>query len=182
MGDGGLDLLRRDGKIILVFERGPDQRARATIHSLFMGGITAALLYAAVLVILHTDPANSALMAPFMVGCAGFAVWNGIEPQLQPDYTTVFDPAARTATVTESGSFSSRQRGPVSFDDVAGLGTRIGYVVNRRSVIVWLLLKNGEEWRLGHDAIWLRQATASQFVPMIAKLRGELGLGGKDAE
>jgi hypothetical protein len=70
----------------------------------------------------------------------------------------------------------------VSFDDVAGLGTRVNYVLRRRSVIVWLLLKNGEEWRLGHDAIWVRPASASQFVPMIAKLRGELGLGGVDAE
>jgi hypothetical protein len=182
MGDGGLDLLRDDGKITLVYNRAPDQRAMATLHSLFMGGITAVLLYVAVLMILHADPAQSALMVPVCVGCAGFAVWNGIEPQLQPDYTTVFDLTARTATVTESNSFSIRRRGPVSFDDVAGLGTRINYVVNRRSIIVWLLLKNGEEWRLGHDAIGLRQATASQFVPMIAKLRGELGLGGGDAD
>jgi len=182
MGDGGLDLLRDDGNITLVFERGPDQRATATLHALLMAGITAALLYGAVYMILQADPAQSALMAPVFVGCAGFAVWNGIEPQLQPDYTTVFDLTARTATVTESNSFSTRQRGPASFDDIAGLGTRVGYVVHRRSVIVWLLLKNGEEWRLGHDAIWVRPAAASQFVPMIAKLRGELGLGGGDAD
>jgi hypothetical protein len=182
MGDGGLDLLRSDGKITLVYNRAPDQRAMATLHAPFMAGITAVLLYVAVLMILHADPAQSALMVPVYIGCAGFAVWNGIEPQLQPDYTTVFDLTARTATVTESNSFSTRQRGPVSFDDIAGLGTRVNYVVHRRSVIVWLLLKNGEEWRLGHDAIWVRPAAASQFVPMIAKLRGELGVSGSDAD
>ncbi len=181
MGDGGLDLLRDDGKITLVFERGPDQRAAATLQALFMGGVIFALLCGCVYAILQLDPARSALVVPLFLVCACLAAWNGFEPQLQPDYTTVFDLVARTATLTESSNFSTHQRGPVSFDDIAGLGTRVNYVARRRSVIVWLLLKNGEEWRLGYDAIWVRPASASQFVPMIAKLRGELGLGGVDA-
>jgi hypothetical protein len=181
MGDGGLDLLRRGDKIILVFERAPDQRASATLLALFMGGLVVALLYAAVYAILHADPAKSALAVPFLVGCAGFAVWNGTDPLLEPDYTTVFDPAARTVTLTES-AWSSRTRGPVLFDDIKALDTRVGYAARRRSVIVWLKLRNGEEWRLGYDAIWVRPATASQFRPLIAKLRAELNLGGEDID
>jgi hypothetical protein len=93
----------------------------------------------------------------------------------------VFDSAARTVTLTESG-FSARQRGPVSLDDVAVLNTKVGYAASRRSVIVWLTPKNGEEWRLGHDVIWVRPASANEFRPLIGKLRGELGLGGEDAD
>ncbi len=93
----------------------------------------------------------------------------------------MFDSAARTVTLTESG-FSARQRGPVTFDDVAALNTKVGYAASRRSVIVWLKLKNGEECRLGYDAIWVRPASASEFRPLIGKLRGELGLGGEDAD
>ena len=181
MGDGGLDLLRRDGKIILVFERAPDQRASATLQALFMGGLVVALLYSAVYAILHADPAKSALAVPFLIACAGLAVWNGTDPLLEPDYITLFDPVARTATLTESG-FSSRTRGPVPFDEISALDTRIGYAVRRRSVIVWLKLKNGEEWRLGYDAIWVRPATVSQFRPLIARLRDELGLSGEDKD
>ncbi len=181
MGDGGLDLLRRDGKIILVFERGADQRASATLLALFMGGMVAMLVYASVYAILHADPARSALVVPFLVACAGLAIWNAADSMLEPDYTTVFDNAARTVTLTESG-FSTRRRGPVSFDAIAALDTRVGYAARRRSVIVWLKLKNGEEWRLGYDAIWVRPATASQFRPLVAKLRGELGLGGEDID
>ena len=181
MGDGGLDLLRRDGKIFLVFERAPDQRAMATLHALFMGGLVVALLYGSVYAILYLDPARSALVVPFFLACAAFAGWNGTAPMLEPDYTTEFDCASRSVTVTEQG-FSTRQRGPVSLDDVVGLDTRVGYAASRRSVIVWLVLKNGEEWRLGYDAIWVRPSTASAFGAMIAKLRGELGLGGKDTD
>src|SRR4051812_20222250 len=73
MGDGGLDLLHRDGKIILAFERSPDQRAMASLQALFVGGMAAALLYGAVYAILYADPSRSALMAPFFIICAGVA-------------------------------------------------------------------------------------------------------------
>jgi hypothetical protein len=80
MGNGGLDLLRRDGKTILVFERAPDQRASATLRALFMGGLVVTLLYAAVYAILHADPAQSAFAVPLFVTGAAFAVWNGAAP------------------------------------------------------------------------------------------------------
>ena len=146
-----------------------------------MSGLVVALLYAAVYAILHADPAQSALAVPLFVAGAAFAVWNGPTPCSNRTTPPCLISAARTVTLTES-SFSARQRGPVSFDDVAALDTRVGYAASRRSVIVWLKLKNGEEWRLGYDAIWVRPASASEFRPLIAKLRGELGLSGEDAD
>jgi len=79
MGGGELDLLRRDGKITLVFERAPDQRASATLHAMLMGG----------LVVASSTPPSTQFSAPtprrqrwrslFSSACAGFAVWNGAE-------------------------------------------------------------------------------------------------------
>jgi len=72
--------------------------------------------------------------------------------------------------------------GPVPFDAVAGLNTRASYAASMRCVVIFLNLVDGEEWRLGYDAIWVRPATTSQFRPMIARLRRELGLSGDDSD
>jgi len=84
-------------------------------------------------------------------------------------------------TVTERG-WSTIVHGPVPFDAVAGLNTRAGYAASMRCVVIFLSLVDGEEWRLGYDAIWVRPATTSQFRPMIARLRRELGLSGDDSD
>lgn len=181
MGDARLDVLHSDGKITLVFERGPDQRAMASLHALLLGGVIATLLYGAGYAILYLEASRAAMIATFFIGCAAFGAWNAIDPLLEPDYTTVFDLAERTVTVTERG-WGAIVHGPVPFDAVAGLNTRAGYAASMRCVAIFLSLVDGEEWRLGYDRIWVRPATTSQFRPMIARLRRELGLHGEDAD
>jgi hypothetical protein len=132
----------------------------ASLHALVMGGFVLGLLYGAGYAILYAPASRAALVALFFIAGAAFACWNGTSALLEPDYTTVFDLAARTVTLTER-SLTRRQRGPVSFDNVAELNATIGYAANRRSVIAVLKLKNGEQWRLGYDYIWVRPASTS---------------------
>lgn len=181
MGDARLDVLHSDGKISLVFERGPNQRAMGTLNALLLGGVITTLLYGAGYAILYLEASRAAMIATFFIGGAAFGAWNAIDPLLEPDYTTVFDPAARTVTVTERG-WSTIVHGPVPFDAVAGLNTRAGYAASMRCLIIFLSLVDGEEWRLGYGQIWVRPAISSQFRPMIARLRRELALRGEDTD
>lgn len=170
-----------DAKITLTFERSPEQRAAATLHMLFMGGFAAFLLYYAVYGLLYAPISRSLPVALFFVAGAAFAVWNGSTSLLDPDYTTAFDLKARSVTVTES-SVITRQRGPVSFDDIIGLGTRVGNENKTRSVIAELALANGERWKLGSDWIWLRPVSASDIPRLIARLRKATGLPREDSD
>ena len=165
----------------LYFERSSNQRAMATLHVLIMGGLAVALLCGAVYKLVHAPFSGSLSTALFLVGCAGFAAWNGATSLLDPDYTTVVDLKARTVTVTET-SIITRQRGPVSFDDVVGLGMRVGFAQNHRSVIAELGLSNGECWRLGHELIWLRPSSSSDIPGLIRRLRKATGLAGDHME
>jgi hypothetical protein len=172
---------RGDGKITLVFERSPDQRAMTSLHMLIMGGFVVGLLYGAVYGLLYAPLSRSLPVALFFIPCAALAAWNGSISLFEPDYTTVFDLAARTVTLTERGGIT-RQRGPVSFDDVIGVGTRVGAAVSRRSVVAELVLAGGEAWRLGYELIWVRPASTSEIPDMIAHLRELTGLPGGNSD
>src|SRR5262249_6306790 len=113
---------RGEHSVTLHYERPPNQRAMAMLHGLFMGGFTCFLVFGGVYVlvaVLGSNPAGTALL---FAACAAFAAWNGAPSLLEPDTTAVFDLKARAATLTET-SIITRQRGPVSFDEIINLGT-----------------------------------------------------------
>jgi hypothetical protein len=170
-----------DHRVTLFFERPPNLRAMATLHALFMGGFTCFLLFGAVYVLVAGRASNAAGTALLFVACAAFAAWNGATSLLDPDYTAVFDLKARTATLTET-SIVTRQRGPVSFDDVVSLGTRVGFASNHRSVIAELTLADGECWRLGYELIRLKPSASSEIPGVIKRLRKATGLAGEHTE
>lgn len=172
---------RGDGKLTLFFERSADQRAMASLHLLIMGGFVVGLLYGAVYGLLHAPLSHSIPVALFFAGAAAFATWNGSTSLLEPDYTTVFDLKARRVTLTESGLLT-RQRGPVPFDEITGLDTRVGAAMGRRSVIAELVLAQGEQWRLGYQVIWVRKASSSDIPGVIAQLREATDLPGRDSD
>jgi len=175
-----MDIEHGEGRITLYFERPPNQRAMATLHALLMSGLVCFLLFGAIH-LLVAGPASRAGTALFFVACAAFAGWNGATSLLDPDYTTIFDLKARTVTVTEA-SIITRQRGPVSFDDIIALDTRVGFASNHRSVIAELTLANGECWRFGYELIWLRPSASSDIPTQIKRLRKATGLAGEHTE
>jgi hypothetical protein len=179
MGAGGVEIERSGKTITLVFEKPAKQRAMGSLHALMLGGVVCVLLYGAVYAILYLD--NGGTTALLFLGCAAFGTWNALDPLLEPEYTTVFDLKARTVTLTESG-WSTRVRGPASFDDVAELSTKGGYAASMRCAIVFLTLNDGEQWRLGYDYIWVRPATTSNLPAMIKKLRHDTGLPGRHTD
>jgi len=170
-----------DHSVTLHYERPPNLRAMATLHGLFMGGFTCFLLVGAVYVLAASRGSNPAGTALLFVACAAFAAWNGATSLLEPDCTSVFDLKARTATLTES-SIITRQRGPVSFDDIVSLGTRVGFAGNHRSVIAELTMADGECWRLGYELIRLKPAASSDIPAVIKRLRKATGLAGEHTE
>jgi hypothetical protein len=171
---------RGDGRVTLYFEQSPNQQAMAGLHALMMGGFVCALLYGAIYRLLHAPASQSLPVALFFVGCAALAAWNGWTSMLEQNYTTVFDLRARTVTLTEGGIIT-RQRGPVSFDDIVGVGTRVGFAVKHRSVIAELMLASGDQWRVGYELIWLRPASTSEIPDVIADLRKATGLSGSNS-
>jgi hypothetical protein len=100
---------------------------------------------------------------------------------LNQDCTTVFDLKARTVTLVKSGLIT-RTNGPLSFDEIIGLGTRVGFAGRHRSVIAELALADGEQWRLGYELIWLRPVSSSEIPRLIARLRKATGLPGNNAD
>jgi len=167
--------------VALYYERPPNLRAMATLHALFMGGFTCFLLVGAVYVRVGARGSNPAGTALLFVACAAFAAWNGATSLLEPDCTAVFDLKARTATLTES-SIITRQRGPVSFNDIVSLGTRVGFASNHRSVIAELTLADGECWSLGYELIRLKPSASSDIPGVIKRLRKATGLPGAHTE
>jgi hypothetical protein len=170
-----------DHRITLYYERPPNLRAMATLHALFMGGFTCFLLLGAVYVLIAARGSNPVGTAVLFVACAAFAAWNGATSLFDPDITTVFDLKARTAALTER-SIVTRQRGPVPFDDIVSLGTRVGFASNHRSVIAELTLADGECWRLGYELIRLKPSASSEIPGVIKRLRKATGLAGEHTE
>ncbi len=169
-----------EGSITLCFERSPNQRAMAALHALLMGGLVCLLLFGAIH-LLVTAPATRGGTALFLAACAAFAAWNGATSLLEADYATVFDLKARTVSVTET-SIMTRGRGPISFDEVAGLSNRVGFASNHRSVIAELILTNGDTWRLGYELIWLKPSSSSDIPGLIKMARKATGLRGQHSE
>jgi hypothetical protein len=118
---------------------------------------------------------------PLFLGCAALAAWNGFSTLLNGNCVTVFDLKARTVTLVKSGLIT-RTSGPVSFDEIIGLGTRVGFADRHRSVIAELALANGEQWRLGYELIWMRPVSSSEIPRRIAQLRKATGLPGGNAD
>jgi len=172
---------RREGSVTLYFELSPSQQAMTILFALVMAGFIIGLLYGCIQAILHATTARALQIVPFFLGCAAFAAWNGVSTLLNQDCTTVFDLGTRTATLTKGGIIT-RQYGPVSFDEIAGLGTRVGFAERHRSVIAELVLSSGEQWRLGYELIWLRPASSSGIPDLIANVREATGLAGRDEE
>jgi ABC-type xylose transport system permease subunit len=172
---------RGDGKITLYFERSPNQRAMATLHVMIMGGLVLGLLSGAMYGLFFATAYNRVSVSLFFIACAGLAAWNGSSSLFDPDYTAVFDLRARTVTLIESGVIT-HQRGPVSFDDVIGVGTRVGVAASHRSVVAELMLATGEQWRLGYELIRVRPASSSEIPRLIAKLRKLTGLPGGNSD
>jgi hypothetical protein len=172
---------RGDGKVTLYFERSPNQQAMAGFHALLMGALVCALLFGAIYRLVHVPPSQSLPIALFFIACAALAAWNGSTSLFESDYATVFDLRARTVILRESGVMT-RQHGPVSFDQIIGVRTRVGFALNHRSVIAELMLASGEEWRLGYELIWLRPVSSSDIPDVIARLRKATGLPGCDSD
>ena len=172
---------RGEHSVTLHYERPPNQRAMAMLHGLFMGGFTCFLVFGAVYVLVAARGSNPAGTALLFAACAAFAAWNGATSLLEPDTTAVFDFKARAATLTET-SIITRRRGPVSFDEIINLGTRVGFAGNHRSVIAELTLADGECWRLGYELIRLKPSASSEIPGVIKHLRKATGLPGEHTE
>jgi hypothetical protein len=181
IGGERMYLERGDGRVTLYFEVSPNQQAMTAVYALVMAGVVIGLLYGCVHAILYAATARALQIVPFFLGCAALAGWNGASTFLNQDCTTVFDLRTRTATLTKSGLIT-RRCGPVSFDEIVGLGTRVGFADNHRSVIAELMLSSGEQWRLGYELIWLRPVSSSDIPGLIAQLRKATGLAGRNEE
>src|SRR5262249_54730980 len=134
VGGRRMFVTRSDDRITLHFELSPNQQAMTVIFSLVMAGFVLALLYSCARAILDAAAGRALEIVPFLLGCAALAAYNGISTLLNQDCTTVFDLEARTVTLTRHGLIA-RQSGPVAFDAITGLGTRVGFADRHRSVI-----------------------------------------------
>jgi hypothetical protein len=172
---------RGDGRIALHFELSTIQQAMTVLFGLVMAGFVVGLLYGCVHAILYATTARALQIVPFFLGCAALATWNGASTLLNQGCTTIFDLKARTVTLIKSG-LVTRESGPVSFDEIIGLGTRVGFADRHRSVIAELVLATGEQWRLGRELIWLRPASSSEIPHLIAQVRKATGLAGRNEE
>jgi hypothetical protein len=171
---------RSGGRVTLYFEISPNQQAMTVLFGLVMAGLVIGLLYGCIHTILYA-PARVGQVVPLFLGCAALAAWNGISTLLNGDCVTVFDLKARTVTLVKSGLIT-RTSGPVSFDEIIGLGTRVGFADRHRSVIAELALANGEQWRLGYELIWLPPVSSSEIPRRVAQLRKATGLPGGNAD
>jgi hypothetical protein len=171
---------RGDGKVTLIFQQSAAQQATSGIYLLVMAGAVCGLLFGCVYVIV-ANPARIIPVVPLFLGCAALAAVNVVSGLRDRDCATLFDLTARTVTCMESGAIS-RTRGPISFNDIAELSTRVGFAQNHRSVIAEMKLANGETWRLGYELIWLRPSSTSDIPHLVAKVRKATGLSGGHTE
>ena len=171
---------RGDGRITLIFQQSAGQQATSGLYLLVMAGAIGGLLFGCIYVIV-VNPARIMQVVPLFLGCAAVATVNLASGLRDRDCATLFDLTARTVTCMESGLIS-RTRGPVSFDEIVGLSTRVGFAQNHRSVIAELTLSNGETWRLGYELTWVRPSSTSDIPRLVAKVRKATGLSGDHTE
>src|SRR5215475_12883387 len=119
---------RGDGRITLIFQQSAGQQAMSGVYLLVMAGAICALLIGCVYVVVF-NPARVFPVVPLFLGCAALATVNVVSGLRDRDCATMFDLKARTVTCMESGVIS-RVRGPISFDAVTALQTRVGFAQN----------------------------------------------------
>ncbi|WP_152539817.1 hypothetical protein [Afipia sp. P52-10] len=172
-------LQQTDRTLTLIFERTDWQRLSGTLYGFGMAALGALLLYLAVRVLVVMPNTSAlALVALFIAGAA-LAGFNAVTTLLEADCRTDFDLIARKIVLTKTGLFS-RRHGPVPFEEVTELSAREGFIGSGRMLIAGLQLRNGIQWRIGYDVIWVRPASISNIPDLLQRVRLVTGLPGID--
>jgi hypothetical protein len=163
--------------LTLIFTRTDWQRISGNLYGFGMAALGLLLAYLAVRVLVALpNPSALSLVILFVAGTA-FAWFNAGSALLEADCRTDFDLETRTVTLTKTGWLSPRH-GPFRFEDIAELSAREGFIGSGRMLIASLRLRDGRQWRIGYDYIWVRPTTVSDIPDLLQRVRLAIGLQG----